>query len=164
MMAAMQIRDAEAAEVEALAQLWHDAWHEAHAPIVPPQLTCIRTLQDFTTRLRAALDRTRVAGPSARPDGFCIIKGDELDHLFVGAHARGSGAAAALLADAETRLAAAGVELAWLACAIGNERAARFYEKHGWRRAAVFTHRPETPDGTLSVETWRYEKRLRKAG
>ena len=158
----MQIRDAVADEVDALARLWHDAWHEAHARIVPPQLTRIRTLQDFMTRLREALDRTRVAGATGRPDGFCIVKGDELDHLFVAAHARGTGTAAALLADAEARLAADGVELAWLACAIGNERAARFYEKSGWRRACVFVHRPQTPDGKLEIETWRYEKRLRR--
>src|SRR5262245_39677146 len=161
MMAAMQIRNAQAGEIDALARLWHDAWHEAHAPIVPPTRTRMRTLQDFTSRLRDSLDRTRVAGPADRPGGFCIIKGDELDHLFVASHARGSGAAAALLADAEARLAAAGVELGWLACAIGNDRAARFYEKHGWRRAGVFVHQPETPDGKLTMEAWRYEKRLR---
>ena len=157
----MQIRDAQAGEVDALARLWHEAWHEAHAPIVPPALTRIRTLQNFTTRLQDALDRTRVAAGSSRPAGFCIIKGDELDHLFVASHARGSGAAAALLADAEGRIEANGFELAWLACAIGNDRAARFYEKHGWRRAGVFVHQPETPDGKLTMEAWRYEKRLR---
>ena len=157
----MQVRNAQPGEVDALAKLWHEAGHETHAPIVPPELTRIRTLQDFATRLRAAIDRTRVADAPARPAGFCIIHGDELDHLFLAAHARGSGVAAALLADAEARLADAGVELAWLACAIGNERAARFYEKHGWRRAGVFAHHPETPDGKLVMEAWRYEKRLR---
>ena len=157
----MQIRDAQAAEVDALAKLWHGAWHDAHARIVPPALTRIRTLEDFTTRLRAALERTRVACTAERLDGFCIVKGDELDHLFVASHSRGSGAAAALLADAEARFTKAGVQLAWLGCAIGNDRAARFYEKHGWRRAGVFVHHPETPDGKLTMEAWRYEKRLR---
>jgi GNAT superfamily N-acetyltransferase len=102
-----------------------------------------------------------VAGTAQRLHGFCIVKGDELDHLFVASHARGSGAAAALLADAEAWFTIAGVELAWLGCAIGNDRAARFYEKHGWRRAGVFAHHPETPDGKLTMEAWRYEKRLR---
>jgi ribosomal protein S18 acetylase RimI-like enzyme len=39
--------------------------------------------------------------------------------------------AAALIADAEAMLAEHGVEMAWLACAVGNNRAARFYEKSG---------------------------------
>jgi GNAT superfamily N-acetyltransferase len=161
MTSTMRIRDAQAGEVDGLARLWHGAWHDAHALIVPPDLTRIRTLEDFTTRLRAALERTRVACTAERLDGFCIVKGDELDHLFVAPHSRGSGAGAVLLADAEARLATAGVDLAWLGCAIGNDRAARFYEKHGWRRAGVFVHHPETPDGKLTMEAWRYEKRLR---
>jgi GNAT superfamily N-acetyltransferase len=90
-----------------------------------------------------------------------MIQGDELDQLFVAAEARGTGVAAALLADGEARLAAAGVRTAWLACAIGNDRAARFYEKHGWRRAGTMIHRPETPDGPFPLEVWRYEKELR---
>ena len=157
----MHVRDAQAGEIDALARVWHDAWHEAHAKIVPRALTRVRTLQNFTMRLREALGRTRVAGAPERPDGFCIVKGDELDHLFIASHARGFGAAATLLADAEARLAAGGIELAWLACAIGNDRAARFYEKHGWRRAGVFVHHPQTPEGRLTMQAWRYEKRLR---
>jgi hypothetical protein len=35
----MLIRPAAAAEIDHLAQLWHDAWHESHAPVVPPELT-----------------------------------------------------------------------------------------------------------------------------
>lgn len=54
-------------------------------------------------------------------------------------------AAAALIGDAEARLAERGVETAWLACAIGNHRAARFYEKSA---------------GIFPLEVWRYEKRL----
>src|SRR5690606_22532903 len=107
------------------------------------------------------LARVRVAGPPGQPVGFCMIKDDELYQLFVSASARGSGVAAALLADGEARLAANGIEAAWLACAIGNERAAKFYEKNGWRRVGTMINELETPDGLFPLEVWRYEKELR---
>jgi ribosomal protein S18 acetylase RimI-like enzyme len=156
----MTVRPAEAAEVDHLAQVWYDGWQDAHARIVPAELARIRTLESFRERLQAGLADVRVAGPFPAPVGFCIVKGDELYQLYVSAQARGSGVAAALMADAEARLAEAGVEIAWLACAIGNERAARFYEKRGWRRAGTLSYEPEGWNGT-ALETWRYEKRLR---
>jgi ribosomal protein S18 acetylase RimI-like enzyme len=154
------VRNAQQAELDALARIWHDAWNDAHAHIVPAELTLLRTLQSFRERLQAALPDVRVAGPSGAPVGFCIVKGDELYQLFVSAHARGSGAAVALLADAEARLSETGVGVAWLACAIGNERAARFYEKCGWHRTGVVVNHLETPSGTFLLDVWRYEKRL----
>ena len=74
--------------------------------------------------------------------------------------ARGSGVAAQLLADAEKRLAGRGVTTAWLACAIGNDRAARFYEKQGWRRAGTVVNVADTAQGGFPLEVWRYEKDL----
>jgi GNAT superfamily N-acetyltransferase len=56
--------------------------------------------------------------------GFCIVDHDELDQLFVAREARGGGVAAALIDDAEARIAAGGARVAWLACAISNLRAA----------------------------------------
>src|SRR6478672_2890065 len=127
---AMVVRSAESFEVDALAVLWHDAWHEAHASLVPAQLTALRTLQSFRDRLQAELASVRVIGPSGCPSGFCIVREAELYQLFVSATSRGSGVASALLADAEQRLSSHGISTAWLACAIGNDRAAAFYEKH----------------------------------
>jgi ribosomal protein S18 acetylase RimI-like enzyme len=88
------------------------------------------------------------------------VKDAELYQLFVSAQSRGSGVAAALLADGEARLAASGVQTAWLACAIGNERAARFYEKHGWHRVGNMINRSDTPSGEYLLDVWRYEKPL----
>jgi len=68
-----------------------------------------------------------------------------------------------LIADAEARLAARGVETAWLACAIGNERAAKFYEKRGWRRAGTMVNHAETSAGPFPLEVWRYEKSLTRS-
>ena len=62
--------------------------------------------------------------------------------------------------DAEARLSRNGVETAWLACAIGNDRAARFYEKRGWHRAGTMMNMAETSDGPFQLEVWRYEKAL----
>lgn len=156
----MEVRAAEEAELDQLAKLWHDGWQDAHARIVPAELTRLRTLESFRERLQAAIPSTHVAGPSGAPVGFCIVKGDELYQLFVSAPARGSGVAAELIADAEARLSASGVHTAWLACAIGNERAARFYEKRGWRRVGTMVNQLETTSGTFLLEVWRYEKRV----
>src|SRR5688572_2071479 len=127
----MKLRPAEAAEIDRLARIWYDGWQDAHAQILPAELRRVRTLESFRDRLEAALADVRVAEMSREPVGFCIVKADELYQLFVSPAARGAGVAAALVADAEARIADAGATTAWLACAIGNERAARFYEKCG---------------------------------
>ncbi len=157
---AKEVRAAEEGEIDHLATIWYDGWQDAHAQIVPTELSRLRTLESFRSRLQAALPNVRVIGPIGAPVGFCIVKGDELYQLFVTAQARGAGIAAVLIADAEARLSANGVETAWLSCAIGNERAARFYEKCGWRRAGTVVDHLETLNGTFPLEVWRYEKAL----
>jgi GNAT superfamily N-acetyltransferase len=119
-----------------------------------------RTLESFERRMAVRLVDVRVTGPGDSPLGFHMLKGDELCQFYVAAPARGTGVAAALIEDAEARLAQRGVDVAWLACAIGNQRAARFYERRGWTRAGSFVRELETDNGTFKLEVWRYEKRL----
>jgi GNAT superfamily N-acetyltransferase len=147
------VRPAREEDLDGLARVWHEGWHESHAHLVPAALTRLRTFDNFRDRLRAALRDVRVAGEPGAPVGFSVVKGDELYQLFVAAAARGTGVAAALIADAEARLAANGIAT--------NERAARFYEKSGWRRAGTMLNRLETSAGTFPLEVWRYEKCLR---
>ena len=156
----MQVRRAKPDEVDRLARLWYDGWQDAHARIVPEALARTRTPDSFRERIEAALADLRVAGPPGAPVGFCLTKGDELYQLYVAAEARGTGVAAALLEDAERLLRDRGFDVVWLACAIGNDRAARFYEKSGWRRAGVVSYEPAAADGTGTLNVWRYEKRV----
>jgi len=115
----------------------------------------------FGETFDSALADTFAIGPPGAPSGFYMLKGDELYQFYVAREARGSGVAAELLADAEARLADCGVATAWLACAVGNDRAARFYEKCGWVRARTQVNRLETPDGVFEFEVWRYEKAMK---
>lgn len=156
----MKVRPAEPNEVTALAQLWYDGWQDAHAAILPAALARDRTLESFIERMRSGLEEVRAVGPEGAPLGFCMLKCDELYQLYTAEAARGAGVASALIADAEARLQHRGVDTAWLACAIGNERAAKFYEKSGWRRTGTFVNRLDTAQGPFDLEVWRYEKRL----
>jgi GNAT superfamily N-acetyltransferase len=159
---AMDVRAAEQAEIDTLAKIWYDGWQDAHAEILPEELARVRTLESFRDRLHTALPDVRVAGAPGEPVGLCIVQGDELYQLYVSARSRGSGVAQALVADAEARLSENGVATAWLACAIGNQRAARFYEKCGWRRVGNMINQLDTPNGIFSLEVWRYEKPLKR--
>lgn len=154
----MQVRNAHASEIAALAQLWFDGWQDAHAAILPVELARLRTRESFAERLQRGLDEVRVVGPIGSPLGFCMLKEDELYQLFVSAQARGKGVAGLLLADGEARLARKGFALAWLACAIGNDRAARFYAKSGWQNAGKFNTPVDTTQGPFDLEVWRFEK------
>lgn len=156
----MEVRAPLESEVDQLARIWFDAWQDGHAGLMPPELIETRTLENFRGRMQDDLGLTRVAGPPGAPVGFCVIKEDELYQLFVAKEARGLGAAAALLAEGESRLATSGVEVAWLSCAIGNERAARFYEKCGWSRTGNIHIPLDTVRGPIELEVWRYEKAL----
>lgn len=156
----MDVRPAQPSELNALAALWHQGWRDAHLPLVPEALIALRTLDSFTDRMAAALPRVRVLGPVGAPLGFHFIKADELNQFYLAGQARRTGAAATLMADAEATLLDLGIKTPWLACAIGNARAARFYEKSGWTMARTEVVPTETSAGSFPLEVWRYEKAL----
>ena len=143
-----------------ISAIWEAGWLEAHAEIVPAKLSDIRKKEGFLDRTRENLAGTRIAivGPDVL--GFCMIKENELYQMYVSPKARGLGVAQALIQDAENRIRAAGHTTAWLACAIGNERARGFYEKSGWTNAGQHVVDLDTSDGTFSLEVWRFERWL----
>jgi GNAT superfamily N-acetyltransferase len=159
------VRIAERGEIDHLARLWHEGWHDAHASFAPAEVVKARTVESFAERLAAALPDTFVMGRAdplgSPPAGFFMLKGDQLKSFYVARAERGSGAAATLLAAAEAELARRGFDRPWLACGIGNDRAARFYEKCGWRNAGVRAYGSVTKGGVVEVQVWRFEKPTR---
>ena len=156
----MQVRTAEVTEIDALARIWHEGWQDAHAELLPAEFARERTLESFRERLPKVLTDLRTIGEPGKPLGLSITKDDELNQFYVAAESRGKGIAKTLIDEVEQRLAANGVRTAWLACAIGNNRASRFYEKSGWHLATTFTHNLETAGGPVAFDVWRYEKDL----
>lgn len=155
------MRPLDPADIPSLARLWHQGWRDGHLAAVSAGLARARRLESFVARLEAApAGEVQVTGPEGSPSGFFWLKGACLDQFYVDPALRGRGLAAPLMAAAEARLAAAGVGIAWLVCVVGNDRAARFYEKAGWQRTATTPVQLQTADGPFEIVVWRYEKRL----
>lgn len=157
----MQVSNATNDVLPSLADIWFEGWQSGHTQYVPPELTELRTRESFLLRLEKYLPKIRViSNENEQTLGFHIIKADEIYQFYVSAQSRGQGVATVLIADAEQHLRQADIQTAWLACAVGNDRAARFYEKAGWHRVAVQTENVETSAGRFPLQVWRYEKQM----
>jgi GNAT superfamily N-acetyltransferase len=129
------LRPATADDVDAVADLFHRGWHDAHPGRVPDGLTERRTAAAFHDRVAQRVsetDETTVADADGEIAGFIMVAGDEVEQVYVDRRFRGSGLASTLLTEAERQIAAAGHHVAWLAVVRGNERARAFYAKQGW--------------------------------
>jgi hypothetical protein len=78
----MIVRDADPADLEQLTRIWHEGWHEAHARIVPIELTTLRTWESFRHRLEHMSARVRIADSGLEAVGLCITRGAELYQLL----------------------------------------------------------------------------------
>ena len=154
------IRSATSADIPAMTRIWHDGWQDGHAALVPAELAAVRTMERFGQRLEDGLADILVATVDGKVAGLVMLLDDELYQFYVDGVARGTGLAAQLMKAAEAELAKRGQRDVFLYCAVGNDRAARFYDKCGWHRAAA--EDIEAADGGVSVmvPVWRYEKRV----
>ncbi len=151
------VQKATDADIDDIVEIWHAGWHEAHAAIVPKELTAERTKPNFRDRTAQHLPFTRVIRNAARPVAFCMVCDDELYQLYVAPEARGASTASALVKDALQRIAATGYVTAYLECAIGNARAMRFYEKSGWTNMGKRLSDVDIDGGTFALEILRFE-------
>lgn len=153
-------RKATPQDIPALAALWAEGWRDAHAGIVPAALLAARTPDSFPPRVAAHLGGTWVAEQDGGLLGFVMIEGAEIYQFYVARASRGTGLAKRQMVQAETVMCANGVEAAWLACSVGNDRAAAFYEKAGWRNAGAVEIEVETAGAGFPLTVWRFEKSL----
>ena len=147
-------------QADQISAIWDAGWHDGHAGIVPARLCELRTARSFLDRSIANLPNTRIAYVGTEVLGFSMVKDDELYQLYVSQKARGVGIAKALIEDVEQTIRLAGHKTAWLACAIGNTRAERFYQKSGWTNTGSQVLDLETSEGTFPLESSRFEKVL----
>ena len=80
--------------------------------------------------------------------------------FYVAPKAQGTGLAARLLADGETRLAETGTTRAHLLCLEENTRAARFYDRQGWENLGPRDETLDTLEGPFPLTLLRFEKTL----
>jgi GNAT superfamily N-acetyltransferase len=154
------VRPAVATDRDSISAIWHVGWREAHLGRVPDELLPHRERHHFHERVPVMLDSTTVAVAGPAVVGFVMVHGDEVEQLYVDPSARGTGAAAALLARGEAVIGAHS-DRAWLAVVDGNARARRFYERNGWSDSGPFDNPAWTAGGgTVAVPAHRYEKRL----
>ncbi len=81
--------------------------------------------------------------------GFAAVRGAELLHFGTAVETWGTGLASTALDELLAILARRGIPTAWLRVFEANERARRFYERHGWRPIGERTRGNFAPYPTL---------------
>jgi GNAT superfamily N-acetyltransferase len=151
------VRKATSDDVEVVAEIWHIGWADGHLGHVPPELVRYRNREQFVSRARERIEGMWVAERRGQTIGFVVVKGNELEQLYVDRAARGTGVAAMLLRKGEDEIRCAGHRAAWLAVVAGNQRARSFYSRLGWRDSGPMSYMAETDAGPFAVPTHRYE-------
>ncbi len=154
------LRPMELGDVEMVAELWHQAYWQGHAGLVPEKLAKYRDRAVFSWRAAQAVEHAVVAETADGIVGFVSWKADELDQIFITSEARGTGLADRMMAVDEAKIAEVGFKQAYLECVAGNDRAYRFYEKSGWRDMRAENYPADTPDGPVEVLCHRFVKRV----
>lgn len=154
------VRRATIDDLAAIVRIWHEGWRDGHVGHVPPELVLHRNREQFVARAQERLDCMWVAESHGQCAGFVVVKGNEVEQLYVDRTSRGTGIAATLLRKAETEIRRAGHRHAWLAVVAGNQRARSFYSRLGWRDSGAMSYMAQTEAGPLAVPTHRYETNL----
>ncbi len=153
----VNMRKAEAADLPAIAQVWHTSWTTSEGKLYPAAAR-ERDRGWFEARVDSNAGRMFVADIRGEVIGFVGWDKDGIDQLFVLPEFFGSGVALRLLRPAEDTLKAKGYQKIWLHCALGNDRARAFYEKQGWKVVREFDVEMKTNSAPVPARAWHMEK------
>lgn len=153
-------RPAQKADLRAVADLYHQVWHETHAGFMPAEEAQLRSPAFFVERMERLLLTTLVVERDGLVAGFAAWTDGFLGQLYVERAHRGSGLAVTLLAEAERRMAQQGVATSELHCIMGNDRARRFYERSGWMHSRKAIEFVAGPNGPVEAGFWCMTKAL----
>lgn len=142
-------------DVSALGRLHAETWHDAYTGLLPDWVLAEITVERSTAYWARVLNgelpaerRVLVAAQeeTGTPIGFAFtgpcrdaepVGAGELYAIYVSAAHWGRGAGPELIEGAHETLRDAGFEEAVLWVLTGNDRACRFYQRHGWRTDGV---------------------------
>ncbi|MFO1032648.1 MAG: GNAT family N-acetyltransferase [Hyphomicrobiales bacterium] len=154
----LMIRPMHDSETGAVAQLFHDVWHETQAPLQDTRKAAGRDLQFFMARIALRAARTQVAVVHGKIEGFFSWTDNRLDSLFVSRGARSMGIGQALCGAAESAMCASGHRSLELDCVYGNWSGRRFYERLGWKVVRMDLSIDELLSGRVVVPHWQMAK------
>lgn len=172
------VRRATAGDARAIATIRTTSWRAAYDGLIPDALLqrldvdreahlralhwSSRHADPRTVELLAVVDRQPVGWASAGVcrDADAPARRGELQALYALPAQWSQGVGHALITAIETSLAASGFTSASLWVLDGNERAARFYERHGWREDGVIKNDHRIVAGT-DAEPLRERRRVK---
>lgn len=169
------IREATAADADAVAGVQHRAWWRAYAEYVPPER--FGTLEELVVRWHRLLAPragaphvTLVFDQGGQVAGFASVgpardadatpATGELRAVYVDPPAQGAGVGRALLDAADARLRGQGFAEAVLWVFAENAMARELYERRGW---ALEPGTPEASERARALASWAPTVRYRRA-
>lgn len=145
----MHIREASVQDALLISQIIARSWRGAYQGLIDPVYLSRLPEEYWLPAMRSWLDSGRLYGFIAEVDGAaagCVIcgRGRDEDHadwgeivsLYVLPDMMAHGVGAALLHTAMETLRMDGYERIYLWCISGNDRAERFYRRHGFMRTS----------------------------
>lgn len=128
----LRIENPGKADLEAIALLVNDCWHEIYDGHIPNQLCLQRTPEYFASILSSKLDNASVARLGNEVIGYADHLSNCIDHLWVMKQHRRQGVGKKLLDHQLKALRHNGMDSAQAGCESFNQTAIDFYTNNGW--------------------------------